>query len=206
MMTQPLLARHGGDDTDTRKKKGFENRRCGVTRHCSGCSTRPARRASCCTLTTSGESARNWYRRLVGKEAELSRQEVWLARGICCFVVLCVASAVAVAVFLLTRRPVPAYRSCTSEYCREANAMMPVAKDASEPCDDFYDHVCRPYKDQHIRFTEAVRALHKGEYHEHMLSMPNATARGNVTLMLAFDHQICAGFSHKQVRRLAIRR
>lgn len=138
-------------------------------------------------------------RRIAGNEGELPARQRYALYAACCAVVVCVASAAALAVVALLHRGDSSWDyGCRTSFCVRAFELMKPPPGAPSPCDDFYGHVCFAFTRSRIDFLEALRLRRKTEYHESVLADRQAAATGNASDMLAYAHQVCAQFSHRQ--------
>ncbi|XP_065300371.1 uncharacterized protein [Dermacentor albipictus] len=149
--------------------------------------------------SATSRSASSWMRRIAGGEGKLSARHRCCLCVACCALVVCVASAAALAVAALLRRGDSAWdHGCRTSFCVRARELMQPPPGAPRPCDDFYSHVCYASAGSHMDFLEAFRLRRKTEYHESELADPLAAPTGDVSHKLAYAHQVCAQFSHRQ--------
>ncbi|KAH6925000.1 hypothetical protein HPB50_027071 [Hyalomma asiaticum] len=75
---------------------------------------------------------------------------------------------------------------------------MATSPGAPSPCDDFYGYVCLDFERSGAVFLDVLRLQRKTDYHESMLAVLETAPTGDPSHMLAYAHQICAQFSHRQ--------
>ncbi|KAL3183498.1 hypothetical protein MRX96_033611 [Rhipicephalus microplus] len=128
------------------------------------------------------------------------RQLIALCAGCLVFVVGVASATAYLVVTLMSTRDTSWNYGCRTNFCVRALEIMAAPQGAPNPCDNFYGYVCHNFEHSREDFRGVLRLQRKSDYHENELGDRSAAAAGNASDMLAYAHQMCAQFSHRQVR------